>query len=62
MKYAVMSDVHANPVALAKTVDYVRTCGVDGVPYIHQGGGRPAMAFAETVRKMGFGLLSNDGK
>ena len=28
---------------------------VDGVPYIHQGGGRPAMAFAEVVRKMGYG-------
>jgi cell division protein FtsI (penicillin-binding protein 3) len=35
---------------------------VDGVPYIHQGGGRPAMAFAETVRRLGFGRLSNDGK
>ena len=28
---------------------------VDGVPYIHQGGGRPAMAFAEVVRRMGYG-------
>lgn len=28
---------------------------VDGVTYIHQGGGRPAMAFAEVVRKMGYG-------
>lgn len=28
---------------------------VDGVPYIHQGGERPAMAFAEVVRKMGYG-------
>ena len=28
---------------------------VDGVPYNHQGGGRPAMAFAEVVRKMGYG-------
>jgi len=28
---------------------------VDGVPYIHQGGGRPAMAFAEIVRRMGCG-------
>lgn len=28
---------------------------VDGVPYIHQGGGRPAMAFVEVVRKMGYG-------
>lgn len=35
---------------------------VDGVPYIHQGGGRPAMAFAETVRKMGYGSLTNDSK
>ena len=35
---------------------------VDGVPYIHQGGGRPAMAFAEIVRKMGFGSLTNDSK
>ena len=25
---------------------------IDGVPYIHQGGGRPAMAFAEIVRKL----------
>ena len=29
MKYAVMSDVHANPVALAKAVDDARTCGVE---------------------------------
>lgn len=35
---------------------------IDGVPYIHQGGGRPAMAFAETVRKMGYGSLTNDSK
>lgn len=35
---------------------------IDGVPYIHQGGGRPAMAFAEIVRKMGFGSLTNDSK
>ena len=35
---------------------------VDGVPYVHQGGGRPAMAFAEIVRKMGFGSLTNDSK
>ena len=28
---------------------------IDGVPYIHQGGGRPAMAFAEVVRRMGYG-------
>lgn len=28
---------------------------VEGVQYIHQGGGRPAMAFAEIVRKMGYG-------
>lgn len=28
---------------------------VDGDPYIHQGGGRPAMAFAEIVKKMGCG-------
>lgn len=28
---------------------------VEGVQYIHQGGGRPAMAFAEVVRKMGYG-------
>ena len=35
---------------------------LDGAPYIHQGGGRPAMAFAEIVRKMGFGRLTNDGK
>ena len=28
---------------------------VEGVPYIHQGGGRPAMAFAEVVRRMGYG-------
>ncbi|MBQ3288714.1 MAG: hypothetical protein IJH50_04820 [Kiritimatiellae bacterium] len=32
---------------------------VDGVPYLHQGGGRPAMAFAETVRKMGYGSLDD---
>lgn len=31
------------------------TKSVDGVPYIHQGGGRPAMAFAEVVRRMGYG-------
>ena len=30
---------------------------VDGVPYIHQGGGRPAMAFAEVVRRMGYGKI-----
>ena len=35
---------------------------VDGVPYIHQGGGRPAMAFAETVRKMGYGGLAKERK
>ena len=29
MKYAVMSDVHVNPVALAKAVDDARTCGVE---------------------------------
>jgi predicted phosphodiesterase len=29
MKYAVMSDVHANPTALAKAVDDARSCGVD---------------------------------
>ena len=29
MKYAVMSDVHANPVALAKAVADARTCGVE---------------------------------
>lgn len=29
---------------------------VDGVPYIHQGGGRPAMAFAEVVKRMGYGV------
>ena len=28
---------------------------VEGVPYIHQGGGRPAMAFAEIVRKIVLG-------
>lgn len=28
---------------------------VEGVPYMHQGGGRPAMAFAEVVRRMGYG-------
>ena len=28
---------------------------IEGVPYIHQGGGRPAMAFAEVVRRMGYG-------
>ena len=37
-------------------VCYETRC-VDGFPYIHQGGGRPAMAFAEIVRKMGFGRL-----
>lgn len=30
---------------------------VDGVPYIHQGGSRPAMAFAEVVRRMGYGKI-----
>ena len=29
MKYAVMSDVHANPTALAKALDDARSCGVD---------------------------------
>ena len=29
MKYAVMSDVHANPPALAKALDDARSCGVD---------------------------------
>ena len=29
---------------------------VDGIQYIHQGGGRPAMAFAEVVRRMGYGI------
>ena len=29
MKYAVMSDVHANPLALAKAVDDAQACGVD---------------------------------
>ena len=29
---------------------------VDGVPYLHQGGGRPAMAFAEVVKRMGYGV------
>lgn len=29
---------------------------VEGVPYIHQGGGRPAMAFAEVVKRMGYGV------
>lgn len=29
MKYAVMSDVHANPDALAKAVDDARTCGAE---------------------------------
>ena len=29
MKYAVMSDVHANPAALAKALDDARSCGVD---------------------------------
>jgi len=38
------------------------TMRIDGDPYIHQGGGRPAMAFAETVRRMGFGNLTDDGK
>ena len=28
---------------------------VEGIPYIHQGGGRPAMAFAEVVKRMGYG-------
>ena len=28
---------------------------VEGVPYFHQGGGRPAIAFAEVVRRMGYG-------
>ena len=29
---------------------------IEGVPYIHQGGGRPAMAFAEVVKRMGCGV------
>ena len=28
---------------------------IEGVPYIHQGGGRPAMVFAEVVKRMGYG-------
>ncbi len=32
---------------------------VEGVPYIHQGGGRPAMAFAEVVKRMGYGKQMN---
>ena len=28
---------------------------VEDVPYIHQGGGRPAMAFSEVVKRMGYG-------
>ena len=32
---------------------------VEDVPYIHQGGGRPAMAFAEVVRGMGYGKQRN---
>ena len=28
---------------------------MDGVPYLHQGGGRPAMAFAAVVRRIGYG-------
>ena len=28
---------------------------IEGAPYIHQGGGRPAMAFAEIVKRMGYG-------
>ena len=28
---------------------------IEGVPYIHQGGGRPAMAFAEIVRELSLG-------
>ena len=27
---------------------------IEGIPFIHQGGGRPAMAFAEVVKRMGF--------
>ena len=43
----------------ALVVCYETRC-VDGAPYIHQGGGRPAMAFAETVRRMGFGRPAGD--
>ena len=35
---------------------------VEGIPYMHQGGGRSAMAFAETVRRMGLGRLIHDGR
>lgn len=35
------------------------TKSVEGVPYIHQGGGRPAMAFAEVVKSMGYGKRMN---
>ena len=35
---------------------------IDGIPYIHQGGGRSAIAFAEIVRKIGFGRLTNAGR
>ena len=31
----------------------------DGVPFIHQGRGRPAMAFAEVVKRMGYGKQMN---
>ena len=34
-------------------VCYETKC-IEGVPYIHQGGGRPAMAFSEMVRAMSF--------
>ena len=56
MKYAVMSDVHANPAALAKALDDARSCGVDA--YVCLGdivGYGPSPDAAITLSREAFG-------
>ena len=58
MKYAVMSDVHANPTALAKAIDDARSCGVD--TYVCLGdivGYGPSPDAAITLSREAFGNL-----
>ena len=58
MKYAVMSDVHANPTALAKALDDARSCGVDA--YVCLGdivGYGPSPDAAITLSREAFGNL-----
>ena len=58
MKYAVMSDVHANPTALAKALDDARSCGVD--TYVCLGdivGYGPSPDAAITLSREAFGNL-----